>query len=88
MDLSTVLALLLGYVPAQYAVIILVACGLCAVAAAIWPRPADGSPWLPLYQVVNALGCNFLAACNHSAVSTATPAPVDPAAAIVIPPKS
>ncbi len=81
MDPSTALALLLGYVPTQYAVYVLAASGLCAVAAAVWPRPADGSAWLPLYQVVNALGCNFLAARNHSSSVAAAPAPVELAAA-------
>lgn len=72
MDLSNVLALLLATVPAQYAVYVLAFCGLCAVAAALWARPADGSKWLPLYQLINALGCNFLAARNHSDAAAIT----------------
>ena len=96
MDLTQVLALLLAYVPAQYAVYVLAACGLCAVAAALWKRPADDSKLLPLYQIVNALGCNFLAARNHSAapsVQATAPAPSGIPVALVgdkpaIPPKS
>lgn len=96
MDLSSVLALLLGYVPTQYAAYVLALCGLCAVASALWPRPADGSSWLPLYQIVNALGCNFLAARNHSAaapVQAAAPASAGVPVALVgdkpapVPPK-
>lgn len=87
MDLSTVLWALLAYVPAQYVVYVLAFCGLCAVVCVIWKRPADDSKWLPLYQIVNALGANFLHAQNHSAVTVSAPAPTSPAAAIVIPPK-
>ncbi|GBQ86793.1 hypothetical protein [Asaia krungthepensis] len=31
---------------------------LCAVAARFWPRPVDGSNWLPLYLLVNRLAMN------------------------------
>ena len=69
MDLSSVLVSLLALIPGQYALYVLALCGLCAVGAALWKRPAEGSPWLALYLVVNALGANFLHAQNHSAAS-------------------
>ncbi len=73
MDLTSVLAALLALIPAQYALYVLAVCGVCAVAAALWKRPADGSPWLALYQIVNALGCNFLAARNYADVTASVP---------------
>jgi hypothetical protein len=85
MDPSTVVAAVLALVPAQDAVYVLAVCGLCAVIAALWRRPAADSARLPLYQLVNALGANFLHARNASAPS-AGPAPTDPAAAVPVPP--
>lgn len=75
MDLTSVIAALLALVPAEYAVYVLALCGACAVAAALWKRPADTSRWMALYQIVNALGCNFLAARNHSEKSAISPLP-------------
>lgn len=75
MDLTQVLALLLAYVPAQYAIYALAVCGACAVVAALWKRPADDSKLLPLYQIVNALGGNFFAARNNSAAPVQAAAP-------------
>ncbi len=75
MDLTSVIAALLALVPAEYAVYVLALCGACAVAAALWKRPADGSKWLALYLVVNALGCNFLAARNNSKNKTVSAPP-------------
>jgi hypothetical protein len=85
MDLSAVVAAVLALVPAQYAVYVLAVCGLCAVIAALWPRPPANSSWLPLYQLVNALGGNFAHAKNKNAPSAAL-APTDPAVAIPAPP--
>jgi hypothetical protein len=82
MDLSAVVAVVLALVPAQYAAYLLAVCGVCAVIAALWRRPAADSDWLPLYQLVNALGANFLHARNASV----PPPPTGPAAAIPIPP--
>lgn len=31
---------------------------LCALLARFWLRPADGSPWLPLYQLINGAAQN------------------------------
>ncbi len=67
MDLSQIVAALLGMIPAQFATYVLAFCGLCALAAALWPRPPDGSKWLPLYRLVSACGGNFLHAKNASA---------------------
>ncbi|GBQ92032.1 hypothetical protein AA23498_1344 [Acetobacter nitrogenifigens DSM 23921 = NBRC 105050] len=64
MDLSTILALL----PAQYAgdatIIVSFVVSTCALIARFWPRPAAGSKWLPLYQIVNAIGMNGKHAAN------------------------
>lgn len=64
MDFANLAAMLLAFVPADYATYALAVCGLCAVVAALWRRPADGSKWLPLYNLVNACGANFLHARN------------------------
>ncbi|CAH2603236.1 conserved protein of unknown function [Rhodovastum atsumiense] len=71
MDITTVVTAVLGLVPAEYGVPMLTLCGASAIIAALWPRPADGSRWLPLYQLVNALGANILHARN--APNTAMP---------------
>jgi len=36
----------------------------CAVAARFWPRPAEGSKWLGLYNLVNHLAMNSRHAAN------------------------
>lgn len=36
----------------------------CAVAARFWPRPAEGSRWLGLYNIVNRLAMNSRHAAN------------------------
>ncbi|GAB6854031.1 hypothetical protein [Asaia astilbis] len=37
---------------------------LAAVIARFWPRPSDGSKWLPLYLLVNGLAMNSKHAAN------------------------
>lgn len=34
------------------------AMSVCAVIARFWPRPADGSKWLPLYTLINQIAMN------------------------------
>ncbi len=71
MDITSVVTALAAFVPAQYAAYVMAACGACALVAALWKRPPDGSAWLPLYQLVSAVGMNFLHARNASAPSAA-----------------
>lgn len=37
---------------------------VCAIMARFWPRPKDGSKWLPLYQIVNTVAQNSGHAAN------------------------
>ncbi|GBQ72547.1 hypothetical protein AA103196_3092 [Ameyamaea chiangmaiensis NBRC 103196] len=37
---------------------------VCAVVARFWPRPADGSKWLPIYNLVNQIAQNGGHAAN------------------------
>ncbi|WP_215761528.1 hypothetical protein [Acetobacter sp. P1H12_c] len=72
MDVTTLLTSLFSYVlpmlPAQRAaaasVIGSFVVSTCALAAYFWPRPKDGSKWLPLYQAINKLGLNGKHAVN------------------------
>ncbi|GAA3674713.1 hypothetical protein [Acetobacter lovaniensis] len=85
MDPTTLLASLLSYVlpmlPAKWAADVaslgIVLAGTCAIAARHWPRPKDGSKWLWLYSLVNAIGQNAGHAAN-----------ADDAAAKASPPKT
>ncbi|MFT8896256.1 MAG: hypothetical protein ABF968_04755 [Acetobacter sp.] len=65
---------ILPYLPARYAADVLslatILVALCAIVARHWPRPADGSKWLPLYRVVNALGQNAKHATNAADLLT------------------
>ncbi|MCG0998195.1 hypothetical protein [Acetobacter persici] len=72
MDVTTLLTSLFSYVlpmlPAQWAaaasVIGSFVVSTCALAAYFWPRPKDGSKWLPVYQAINKLGLNGRHAAN------------------------
>ncbi|WP_061470903.1 hypothetical protein [Acetobacter senegalensis] len=72
MDPTTILTSAFNYVlpmlPAQWAaaasVIGSFVVSSCALAAYFWPRPKDGSKWLPVYQIVNGLGLNGKHASN------------------------
>jgi len=67
-DWQTLLAQILPLIPAAYAgdiaTIGTFLVSLCAVIARFWPRPADGSKWLPLYLLVNSVGMNGKHATN------------------------
>lgn len=43
---------------------------VCAVIARFWPRPADGSAWLPLYTLVNTIAQNGGHAANKDDAKT------------------
>ncbi|MCG4254265.1 hypothetical protein [Acetobacter senegalensis] len=72
MDPTTVLTSVFNYVlpmlPSQWAaaasVIGSFVVSSCALAAYFWPRPKDGSKWLPLYEAINKLGLNGKHAAN------------------------
>lgn len=72
MDPVTLLTSLFSYVlpmlPAQWAaaasVIGSFLISTCAMAAYFWPRPKDGSKWLPIYEAINKLGLNGKHAAN------------------------
>ncbi|GBR19142.1 MULTISPECIES: hypothetical protein [Asaia] len=67
-DWQTAFAQILPFVPAAYAgdiaTIGTFLIALAAVVARYWPRPADGSKWLPLYNLVNGLAQNRNKAAN------------------------
>lgn len=73
MDLSTILA----FVPVEYGAYVFAVFGICAVVAAVWKQPAEGSKLLPVWAIVNALGANaghavnLVAASRGQAVSSA-----------------
>ncbi|WP_122049708.1 hypothetical protein [Asaia bogorensis] len=68
MDWTTLFQSILPYLPAQIAgnftAILTFVVALCALIARFWPRPADGSKWLPLYLIVNSIGMNGKHATN------------------------
>ena len=61
---QTVLPFLPAQISADVTVIGTFLIALCAVIARYWPRPADGSKWLPLYNLVNSIGMNGKHAAN------------------------
>ncbi|NVN44427.1 hypothetical protein HW537_11010 [Asaia siamensis] len=67
-DWQTLFSQILPFVPAAYAgdiaTIGTFLIALCALIARYWPRPADGSKWLPLYLLVNGLAMNGKHAAN------------------------
>jgi len=67
-DWQTAFAQILPFVPAAYVgditTIGTFLIALCALIARYWPRPADGSKWLPLYLLVNSVGMNGKHATN------------------------
>ncbi|MFT8367559.1 MAG: hypothetical protein ABF646_02280 [Acetobacter papayae] len=72
MDPVTLLSSLFSYalplLPAQWAaaasVIGSFVVSTCALASYFWPRPKDGSKWLPVYEVINKLALNDKHAAN------------------------
>lgn len=67
-DLQAIFQTVLPFLPAQTAsdatLIGTALIALSAVIARFWPRPADGSKWLPLYLIVNGLAMNGKHAAN------------------------
>jgi len=67
-DWQTFFATVLPFLPAQISADVTVIgtflISLAAVVARYWPRPADGSKWLPLYLLVNSVGMNGKHATN------------------------
>lgn len=67
-DWQTLFAQILPFVPAACASdLVTIGSFLIALAAVIaryWPRPADGSKWLPLYNLINSIGMNGKHAAN------------------------
>jgi len=45
----------------------------CAVAARFWPRPAEGSRWLGLYNIINRLAMNSRHAANADDTNSTKP---------------
>lgn len=78
MDTTSLIAQVLSYVlplvPAEWGAdlvslgAILVA--ICAIVARHWSRPADGSKWLLIYNIINALAQNRKQAANAQDVSS------------------
>ncbi|MCP1246741.1 hypothetical protein NKW54_12425 [Acetobacter cerevisiae] len=68
MDWQSLLASVLPMLPAQYAGNLVTVgtflVALCALLARFWPRPADGSRWLKLYELVNSVAQNKGHAAN------------------------
>lgn len=75
-DWQTLFAQILPFVPAAYVgditTIGTFLIALSAVIARYWPRPADGSKWLPLYNLVNGIGMNGKHAANADDTKGAT----------------
>ncbi|MFC0411980.1 hypothetical protein ACFFGF_04685 [Asaia lannensis] len=75
-DWQTLFAQILPFVPAAYVgditTIGTFLIALAAVIARYWPRPADGSKWLPLYNLVNSIGMNGKHAANADDTKGAT----------------
>ena len=67
-DWQTLFAQILPFVPASYVgdltTIGTFLIALAAVIARFWPRPSDGSKWLPLYNLINSVGMNGKHATN------------------------
>jgi len=67
-DWQTLFAQILPFVPAAYVgdltTIGTFLIALAAVIARFWPRPSDGSKWLPLYNLINSVGMNGKHAAN------------------------
>ncbi|WP_061490533.1 hypothetical protein [Acetobacter malorum] len=68
MDWQSLLTTVLPMLPTTYAgdlmTISAFLVALCALAARFWPRPADGSRWLKLYELVNSVAQNKGHAAN------------------------
>ena len=75
-DWQTLFAQILPFVPAAYVgditTIGTFLIALAAVIARYWPRPADWSKWLPLYNLVNSIGMNGKHAANADDTKGAT----------------
>ena len=65
-DLAQALASLLDYLPTSWEGRAMLAVTVCAVLASVIPPPREDAPllWRILYNVINALACNFRHARN------------------------
>lgn len=73
-DWQSILSQVLSYLPDTIAgsvtALIPIFVALCAVAARVWPRPADESKWLFLYKIVNGIGMNGKRTATADATNT------------------
>lgn len=67
-DWTNIFQTILPFVPAEYVgditTIGTFIIAMAAVIARYWPKPADGSKWLPLYHLINTIGMNGKHAAN------------------------